>query len=143
MTSISLRRRASRSGGSLSSPPRGSRNRLLQRPLQSVPRQAEGLKSRGIRSDPDCSAWEILFGYLQAQPADDVRSDKFGRYLDAMEKVGDYSSSEPRDIYAFYVQRGMAERAKKFRQEAKSAAPYDLDYYSSQVNENPSLYKQE
>jgi hypothetical protein len=89
------------------------------------------------------TAWGILFRYLQAQPADEVRSGKFDRYLDAMEKVGNYSSSEPRDIYAFYVQRGMTERAKKFRQEANKAASYDLDYYFKQVDQNPSLYKRQ
>jgi len=92
---------------------------------------------------PAFTAWEILFRYLQAQPGDDVRSGKFDRCLDAMEKVGNYSSSEPRDIYAFYLQRGMTERAKKFRQEAKKAASYDLDYFFKQVDQNPSSYKRE
>ncbi len=92
---------------------------------------------------PAFTAWEILFRCLQTQPADEIRSGKFDRYLDAMERVGNYSSSEPRDIYAFYVQRGMTERAKKFRREANAAASYDLDYYFKQVDENPSLYKRE
>jgi len=92
---------------------------------------------------PAFTAWEILFRYLQAQPTDNVRSGEFNRYLDAMEKVGNYSSSEPRDIYAFYVQRGMTERAKKFRQEANRAASYDLDYYFKKVDRNPSLYKRQ
>ena len=92
---------------------------------------------------PPLTAWEILFRYLQAQPVDEVRSGKFDGYLDAIDKVdmGNCSSSEPRDVYVFYVQRGMTERAKKFRQEAARAAPYDLDYYFKQVDENPSLYK--
>ena len=57
-----------------------------------------------------------------------------------MEKVGNYSSSEPRDIYAFYLQRGMTERAQKYREAAKKAASYDLDYYFKQVDADPSLY---
>jgi hypothetical protein len=89
---------------------------------------------------PAFTAWEILFKFLQAQPAEEVRSGKFDRYLDAMEKVGNYSSSEPRDIYAFYLQRGMTGRASKFRQEANKAIPYDMEYYFKQVDENPSLY---
>ena len=60
-----------------------------------------------------------------------------------MEKVGNYSSSEPRDIYAFYIQRGMAARARQFREAARKAASYDLDYYFKQVDENPALYKRE
>ena len=90
---------------------------------------------------PAFTAWEILFRYLQAQPAEALRSGKLDRYLDAMEKVGNYSSSEPRDIYAFYLQRGMTERAKKYRAAATKAATYDLDYYFKQVDQNPSLYQ--
>jgi len=89
---------------------------------------------------PAFTAWEILFKYLQAQPADEIRSGTFDRYLDALEKVGNYSSSQPRDIYAFYLQRGMTERASKFRQEAKKTIPYDMEYYFKQVDEDPSLY---
>ena len=92
---------------------------------------------------PAFTAWEILFKYLQAQPAEDIRAGKFDRYLDAIERVGNYSSSEPRDIYAFYLQRGMTERAKKYREEAKKAVKYDLDYYFNMVDENPSRYKRE
>ncbi len=89
---------------------------------------------------PAFTAWEILFKYLQAQPPESLKSGKLDRYLDAMEKVGNYSSSEPRDIYAFYVQRGMTERAQKYREAANKAASYDLDYYFKQVDANPSIY---
>jgi hypothetical protein len=58
-----------------------------------------------------------------------------------MEKAGNYSSSEPRDIYAFYLQRGMTERAKKYRVATRKDASYDLDYHFKQVEENPSLCK--
>jgi hypothetical protein len=89
---------------------------------------------------PAFTAWEILFRFLQNQPVGDVKSGKLDRYLDAMEKVGSYSSGEPRDIYAFYLQRGMSERAREFRREAAEAASYDLDYYFEMVEENPGHY---
>ena len=92
---------------------------------------------------PAFTAREILFRYLQAQPSERVRSGPLDRYLDAMEKLSNYLSSEPRDIYAFYMHRGMTERARKFRQAAKKAASYDLDYFFKQVDPNPSLYKRE
>ncbi len=92
---------------------------------------------------PAFSAWEIVFRYLQTQPPETLRLGKLDRYLDAMEKVGNYSSSEPRDIYAFYLQRGMTERAQKFRAAASKAASYDLDYYFKQVDVNPSLYRRQ
>ena len=90
---------------------------------------------------PAFTAWEILFRYLQGQSAETLRSGKLDRYLDAMEKVGNYSSSEPRDIYAFYLQRGLTERAKRFRTAASKAASYDLDYYFKEVDANPGLYQ--
>jgi hypothetical protein len=92
---------------------------------------------------PAFTAWEILFRYLQGQPSEALRSGKLDRYLDAMDKVGNYSSSGPRDIYAFYLQRGMTERARKFREAARKAASYDLEYYFKQVDENPSLYQRQ
>ena len=90
---------------------------------------------------PAVTAWEILFKYIQKQPPESLMSGKLDRYLDAIERVGNYSSSEPRDIYAFYLQRGMTERGRKFREAARKAASYDLDFYFKQVNENPSLYQ--
>src|SRR5262245_23554205 len=90
---------------------------------------------------PALTAWEILFKYLQAQPVKTLRSGKLDRYLDALEQVGDYSSSEPRDIYAFYILSDMTDRAKKFRERATKAASYDLDYFFKQVDQNPTLYK--
>lgn len=88
---------------------------------------------------PAFTAWEILFKYLQAQPPETLKSGKLDRYLDALEKVGNYSSSEPRDVYPFYLQRGMTDRAKTYREAARKAASYDLDYFFKQVDENPAL----
>jgi HEAT repeat protein len=92
---------------------------------------------------PAFTSWKILFKYVQTQPVDNVRSGKLNRYLDAIEKVGNYSSSEPRDIYAFYLQRGMTERAKNYREAANKSASYDLDYYFKAAEKNPSLYIRE
>ena len=90
---------------------------------------------------PAFTAWKILFKHLRSQPPADVRSGKWDRYLNALEKVGHYSSSEPRDIYAFYLQREMPKRAAKYRAEAKKAVTYDLDYYFDMVDKNPAAYE--
>jgi hypothetical protein len=87
---------------------------------------------------PAFTAWKILFKYLQTQSTEVLNSGNVNHYLDAMEEVGNYSSSNPRDIYAFYILRGMTERAKSFRDRANAAASYDLDYYFKQVDQNPS-----
>lgn len=89
---------------------------------------------------PAFTAWNILFKYLQSRPHDEVRAGKLDRYLDAMEHGYETGSSEPRDIYAFYFQRGMRERAKKYRQAANKAAHSDLDYFFKQVDQNPGNY---
>ena len=89
---------------------------------------------------PALTAWEILFKYLQAQPAKTLRSGKLDRYLDALEQVGDYSSSQPSVIYAFYILSDMTDRAKKFRERATKAASYDLDYFFKLVDQNPTHY---
>ena len=89
---------------------------------------------------PALTAWEILFKYLQAQPAKTLRSGKLDRYLDALEQVGDYSSSEPRDVYAFYILGDMTDRAKKFRERTTKAASYDLDYFFKMMDQNPKYY---
>jgi len=90
---------------------------------------------------PAFTAWKLLFKHLRAQPPTEIQSGKWDRYLDALEKVGQYSSSEPRDIYAFYLQRGMPERAAKYRAKAKKAISYDIDYYFNMVDKNPSAYE--
>ena len=90
---------------------------------------------------PAFTAWKLLFKHLRSQPPADVRSGKWDRYLDALEKVGNYSSSEPRDIYAFYLQRGMPERAAKYRAAAKKSVTYDLDYYFEMVDKDPAAYQ--
>lgn len=89
---------------------------------------------------PAYTAWKILFSYLQTQSSETLASGQADQYLDALEKVGNYSSSNPRDIYAFYILRGMTDRAKRFREKANRAARYDLDHYFKQVDQNPSHY---
>ena len=87
---------------------------------------------------PALTSWKILFKYLQSLSTDVLTSGSVDRYLDAIEKYGNYGSSEPRDVYAFYILRGMNERAKRFRERANKAATYDLDYFFKQVDQNPS-----
>jgi hypothetical protein len=89
---------------------------------------------------PSFSSWEIMFSFLQGKTHREIRSGKYNPYLDTLEKVGNYSSSEPRDIYAFYLQRNMGKRAKAFRAKAKKNLSYDIDYYFNQVDENPERY---
>jgi HEAT repeat protein len=87
---------------------------------------------------PAFTAWKMLFRYLRARPVKELSAGKWDRYLNALEQVGQYSSSEPRDIYAFYLRTGLRERAAKYRAAAKKAVSYDMDYYFDQVDKNPA-----
>ncbi len=89
---------------------------------------------------PSFTSFNILFKYLQQQPVAAVQTGKFDRYLDAMEKGYVTGSSEPRDIYAFYLQRDMKERAKKYRTAAVKEAHYDLDYFFNEVDRDPARF---
>ena len=106
---------------------------------QVVEQQSKPRNGRGGQI-PAYTAFNILFKYLQSQPADAVRAGKFDRYLDAIEKGYVTGSSEPRDIYAFYLQRGMTERAKIYRAAATKGGRYNLDYFFNMVDQSPSTY---
>jgi HEAT repeat protein len=93
-------------------------------------------------------SWELLMKHARKVTRDDPNAANLTLVLDALEypASGDakgpqfYSSSEPRDLYALYVQRGMKPRAEKFRAVCKKAITYDIDYYFKMVDENPSQY---
>jgi HEAT repeat protein len=89
---------------------------------------------------PAFTAWQMLFRYLRDRPVKELTAGKWNRYLNALEKVGQYSSSEPRDIYAFYLRSGLRQRAVQYRAAAKKAVSYDMDYYFDQVDKDPAGY---
>jgi hypothetical protein len=100
---------------------------------------------------PCGDSWQLLFRYVQSQPAETLKGGKLDGVLEALEYPvsGDpkgptfYSSSEPRDLYALYLQRGLKDRAAKFRAAAKKAITYDIDYYFNMVDQNPQQYRRE
>ena len=96
-------------------------------------------------------SWDLLFSYVQRQPVAQVRNGEFDRVLDVLEypASGDpagpsyYSSSEPRDLYALYVQRGMANRAAKFRALTKKNVRGDLETFFERVERNPQNFQRQ
>lgn len=90
---------------------------------------------------PSFTSWDILFKYLQKQDMSELRSGKFNYYLDALENSKFYGSDQPRDLYAFYLQRNMMDRAQKFREACKSRISFDMEYYFEQVDNNPDMYQ--
>jgi hypothetical protein len=89
---------------------------------------------------PAGDSWSILFGYVRARPASELSAGKFDASLDALERMEWFSSSEPRDLYALYLRRGLTARAKRFRTATKKALSYDIDYYFDMADKDPSAY---
>lgn len=93
-------------------------------------------------------SWNVLFKTAQSATKAELSGKNFAKVLAALEAPasGDpkaptyYSSSEPRDLYALYLQKDMPERASEFRAKAKKSIRYDIDYYFKQVDQNPGLY---
>ena len=63
--------------------------------------------------------------------------------VDALSKMKFFSSSEPQQVYAFYLMNNMPERAQKFRAEASKKAGFDLDSYLKKVEQNPADFKRQ
>ena len=89
---------------------------------------------------PAADAWDILFKYARTQPAKDLQSGKLDATLDSLEKQRWFSSSEPRNLYALYLLRGLPDRAKRFRAECKKLVGFDMDYYFDMADKNPSTF---
>jgi hypothetical protein len=89
---------------------------------------------------PAGDSWSILFGYVKGRPAAELAAGKLDRSLDALERMAWFGSSEPRDLYALYVRRGLASRAKQFRAAAKKTISFDMEYYFDEVDKSPSTY---
>lgn len=72
---------------------------------------------------PAVDSWEILFTYLKARPVAELSKAPLDGILDSLERMKWTSSSEARDLYAFYIRRGLTVRAKQFRDTLKTTAP--------------------
>ncbi len=92
---------------------------------------------------PAVDSWDILFKYLQSRPPEELQSGKLDTSLDALEKLKWYGSSEPRDLYALYLQRGLTRRARAFREQCSRTFTYDINYYFRMVDRSPDTYKRE
>ncbi len=92
---------------------------------------------------PAADSWDILFKYVQSRPAEELRSGLLDPALNALDRLKWYSSSEPRDLYALYLQRGLTNRAQAFRQECRRTVTYEIDYFFNMVDRSPNTYRRE
>ena len=92
---------------------------------------------------PAFDSWNILFKYVQTREKDELASGKLNAAMDTLEGLKGYSSSEPRDLYALYLQMGLVDRAKAFREKVRKEAKFDMDYYFNMVDASPYSYNRE
>lgn len=90
-------------------------------------------------TNPAADSWHILFGYIRARPAAEVASGRLDRWLDALERSQWFGSSEPQELYALYLQRGLTSRAQHFR-DAIRKSPIYIDSMFDRVEQNPAAY---
>jgi len=69
---------------------------------------------------------EILFEYLKTVPFDQLHANNCNGLFDALDTVPPNYEGEAIDLYRFYLNRGLKERAQKLRQNLESKAPAEM-----------------
>lgn len=122
-------------------------NALARRdPRPYLPLLAEVIEKRLQPGDwwggaiPAGDSWKILFGYVKERPAAELTTGKLDRSLDALERMAWFGSSEPRNLYALYLVRGLPARAKRFRDAVRKTTSFNMDYYFDMADKSPSTY---
>jgi len=93
---------------------------------------------------PAGEARTLLFKSLRTVPGDQLKSGKFDRYLDAIEKgaLGNFGMGYPLEVYAFEIRHGLTTRAEAFRAAALKAQPFQQAVSYDQARSDPSIYDQ-
>jgi hypothetical protein len=93
-------------------------------------------------------SWNLLFKEAQKATKKQLTDKSFEKILAALEAPASgeakaptyYSSSEPRDLYALYLQKGLNDRAAAFREQCIKTIRYDINYYFREADKNPGHY---
>lgn len=83
---------------------------------------------------PSFTSWHILFDYVQKQNPQVLQSGRLDKCFDVLERAKVHTSSEPRDLYAFYMKNGMMARAQKLREMCKKTVTFDMESYFNGVD---------
>ncbi|MEO7300660.1 MAG: hypothetical protein ABI042_19015 [Verrucomicrobiota bacterium] len=83
--------------------------------------------------------WTIIYDHLSALPNEAFSDGKLDRCLVALEKAGNTGSSEPTKLYQLYLQKGLSERALKFRSESEKDFPnHNLKEFFDRIERSPN-----
>jgi hypothetical protein len=86
---------------------------------------------------PVYTSWQILKAEMETRTAAELAGGGLDKYLDALELPPNTGSGPFQEVYQFYVERGLKERAARFREAAKRRiTTYDIDYYFKRVDES-------
>lgn len=117
-------------------------NALARRnPQPYLPMLAKVIEQRSQPADwwggytPAVDSWDILFDYVKARPTAELASGKLDGCLDALEQ----SPPQPPELYALYLNRGLALRAKQFRDAIRKSPGY-IDSVFDTIERNPAAY---
>jgi hypothetical protein len=91
-------------------------------------------KLQFVAQMPVYTSWQILKAELETRPAAELAGGGLDKYLDALDQPPDIGSGPFQEMYQFYWERGMKDRAARFREKArKRITTYDIDYFFKRV----------
>ena len=79
---------------------------------------------------PVYTSWQILKAEMETRTAAELAGGRLDRYLDALELPPNIGSGPYQEMYRFYLERRLKDRAARFRDSAKKrVTEYDIDYF--------------
>jgi len=92
-------------------------------------------KLQFVSQMPVYTSWQILKAEMDTHSAEELVGGEFDKYLDALDHPPDIGSGPFQEMYQFYRDKHLNDRAAHFRAEAKKRITgYDIDYYLKRVD---------
>jgi hypothetical protein len=92
-------------------------------------------KLQFVAQMPVYTSWQILKAEMDARTPQELAGGTLDKYLDALDQPPDIGSGPFQEMYQFYRDKGLTDRAARFRALAKKRVTgYDIDYYFKRVD---------
>lgn len=87
---------------------------------------------------PVYTSWQILKSDMETRSPDELAAGQLDKCLDALDQPPNIGSGPYQEMYRFYLEKSMKNRAARFRENArKRVTGYDIDYYFKLVDQTP------
>jgi hypothetical protein len=84
---------------------------------------------------PVYTSWQILKAEMETRTGAELGGGALDKYLDALEYPPNIGSGPYQEMYRFYLEKGLRERAARFREDVKKrVTTYDIDYFFKRVD---------